>query len=124
MIAANGWLVVTAVNLEDGAASSETYKIEAVDNCTTPDGPLQRFSVKAADDLGDTRSYVITLHEVGQILPEVRPYRQLVQNLIAADEPCPGPTCKITMLGHLLASCPPELVDLVKELDPDHAEEA
>jgi hypothetical protein len=121
--AANGWLVVTAVNLADGSANSETYKIEAVDDCTSPDGPLQRFSVKAADDLGDTRSYVITLHEVGQILPEVRPYRELVQALIAADTPCPAPGCRVTTLGHLLASLTADQVELVRKLDPDAREE-
>jgi hypothetical protein len=122
MTAANGWLVVTAVNLEDGAADSETYKIEAVDDCPTPNGPLQRFTVKAADDLGDTRTYVITLHEPGQILPEVEPYRLLIQQLIAADEPCPSGLCRITMLGHLLARVDEPLVDLVKALDPSQVQ--
>jgi len=119
---ANGWLVVTAVNLADGSADSETYKIESVDDCTTADGPIQRFSLKAADGLGDTRSYVITLHEAGQILPEVRPYRELVRALIAAGEPCPAYGCSVSLLGHLIASLTADQVELVRELDPSVSE--
>lgn len=119
MTEANGYLVITAINSADGAADSETYRIEAVDDNTVPDAPLQRFSVKAADDLGDTRTYVITLHEPGQILPEVRPYRELIQALIAADTPCPGMGCRVTTLGHLIASLTADQVELVRELDPD-----
>ena len=112
----NGFLVLTAINAGDGQADSETFHVDAVlvdegDN----EGTVERFHVTDTDGT----AYLITSHTPGAILPEVKPYRQLVQALIAADSPCPSPTCGVTMLGHLIASLTADQVELVRELDPD-----
>jgi hypothetical protein len=45
-------------------------------------------------------------------------YRELLRLMIAADGPCQSPTCRVTMLGHLIADVPPHLVELVRAEDP------
>jgi hypothetical protein len=115
---AEGFLVITAINSADGEANSETFKV----NATMSGDPEQvdRFSVTDADG----EAWMITSHKLDAILPEVRPYRQLVQHMIHEDQSCQSPACALSMMGHLLAGAAPELVDLVKALDPDHQEEA
>jgi hypothetical protein len=51
---------------------------------------------------------------------EAERYQELIKGMIANDEPCPSPTCGITMIGHLLDGLPDHLIDLVKHLDPDY----
>lgn len=111
----HGFLVLTAINADDGAADSETFKVNATSVDQGDSGPVERFHV--TDAAGD--DYMITSHTAGAILPEVRPYRELIQALIAADTPCPGMGCKVTTLGHLIASLTADQVELVRELDPD-----
>lgn len=48
----------------------------------------------------------------------IGPYRELLAAMVAADEPCPSPTCGVTVLGHLLIGLSPRLVDLVRAEDP------
>jgi hypothetical protein len=122
-VSATGYLVMTAIESTTGEADSTTFKIEAVVPGTEPGDSLQRFTGKMMDGYGDTRTYMITIHEAGQILPEVRPYRELVQALIAADTPCPAYNCSVSMLGHLIASLTADQVEMVRALDPDALEE-
>jgi hypothetical protein len=120
-IDANGFLVLTAINSEDGTADSETFKVDGTSTEYDPrGGMIQRFQVHDSD--GDPEPWLVTLQRADAELPEVQPYRQLIQALIAADEPCQGIGCHVTMLGHLLASCTPEQVEMVKALDPDYRE--
>jgi hypothetical protein len=108
---AQGWLVITAINTENGGAGSSTFAVtgtqrgEGVERMLVTDG-----------ETGE--KYMITTSEPGAVPLEVEPYRDLIRGLIAADSPCPGPMCKVSTLGHLLASLTPEQVELVRELDP------
>jgi uncharacterized protein YndB with AHSA1/START domain len=109
-----GYLVITAINGETAEASSETYQLTRLEH----DGDTgERAVFHAQNEEGD--SWVITHRPVAAVPLEVEPYRELVQALIAADEPCMGVGCRKTMLGHLLASMTPEQVELIRELDPD-----
>lgn len=110
----HGFLVLTAINTDDGAADSETFKVNATSVDQSNEGPVERFHV--TDAAGD--DYMITSHTAGAVLPEVRPYRELVQALIAADVPCPAPNCHVTTLGHLIASLTPDQVEIIRALDP------
>jgi len=114
----HGFLVLTAINTDDGAADSETFRVNATAVDQGDGGPVERFHV--TDAAGD--DYMITSHTAGSILPEVRPYRELVQALIAADEPCPAYNCSVSLLGHLIASLTADQVELVRELDPSVSE--
>lgn len=114
----SGYLIITAINAGNGAAGSETYQLRSVLETTLNGGSTAQY---VGRDVEDDSEWVITAHPVGEDPPEVRPYRELIQALIAADEPCHGLGCPRTLLGHLLATCTPEQVEMVRALDPNQA---
>lgn len=107
-----GYLIVTAINGETGKANSETYQLDSLEH----DSGGERAVFRARNEEGDP--WVITHRPATAVPLEVEPYRELVRALIAADTPCQGFGCSLTMLGHLLAPCTPEQQDLVRALDP------
>jgi hypothetical protein len=46
------------------------------------------------------------------------PYRAIIEYMIENDERCGSPSCPLTMMGHLITGLPPELMDMIKEVDP------
>lgn len=114
----DGFLVLTALNREDGTADSETYIVDgAGTEYDARGGMIETFKVRDGD--GDPEPWLIQIRREDTELPEVRGYRNLIRGLIAADVPCPSPGCRVTTLGHLIASLTADQVELVRELDPD-----
>lgn len=108
---AQGWLVMTAINTENGGAGSSTFAVTA----TQRGEGVERMLVTD----GETgEKYMITTSEPDAVPLEVEPYRELIRALIAADVPCPSPGCGITTLGHLIDSLTADQVEMVRALDP------
>lgn len=104
----NGFLVLTAINADDGAADSETFRVNAtLSSDQGDDGPIERFYV--TDAAGE--DYIITSHAAGATPPEVRPYRELLRIMIDNDARYPG---QHEWLSDLLAGASPELLALVE----------
>ena len=111
MSEANGYLVTTAINSDTGEAGSETYKILEVSG----EGDQALYSVR--DDEG--KLWTVIQRPVGVEPLEVKPYRELVQALIAADEACGSPGCRLSMLGHLMDALTVEQRSIIRALNPD-----
>lgn len=116
----DGWLLVTAINRGNGEATTGTYAVKSVGEAT---GGRQRIVAIGMNEEDQGQSFVLSVRPATSEPPEVEPYQELIRQLVKADVGCPGPMCKVTMLGHLLDGCTPEQVAMVKALDPSQQED-
>ena len=100
---AHGWLVMTAINTENGGAGSSTFAVtgtqrgEGVERMLVTDG-----------ETGE--KFMITTSEPGAVPLEVEPYRQLLRIMIDNDARFPG---QGESLADYAVGASPELLALI-----------